>query len=89
MDCFHSAPTAGWSSLCLTTHTWCALVQSIIASSKLPKKLLQTSLRPILTDLSAFNKLNLPMLRGLGHLLELLATWFNNTLGVHPDGWIS
>lgn len=62
-------------------HVYCECVQAITQSSKLPKKLLQSSLRPILTDLSAFNKLNLPMLRGLGHLLELISSWFNNTLG--------
>lgn len=56
-------------------------MQLIIDNSTPPKKLLQSSLRPILTNLGAYNKLALPMLRGLGHLLELLSSWFNNTLG--------
>ena len=47
----------------------------------MPKSLLQASLRPILASLGSYNKLNLPMLRGLSHLLELLASWFNITLG--------
>ena len=42
---------------------------------------LQTSLRPILVNLAYYNKLKLPLLRGLARLLKLLASWFNVTLG--------
>lgn len=68
----------------------CSLIEIVLcfaqliindAKPQLPKKLLQTSLRPILTNLGSYNKLALPMLRGLSHLLDLLASWFNNTLG--------
>ena len=55
--------------------------QVITDDKKMPKNLLQASLRPILTSLGSYNKLNLPMLRGLAHLLELLSSWFNITLG--------
>jgi len=55
----------------------------ITDDKKMPKNLLQASLRPILTSLGSYNKLNLPMLRGLAHLLELLSSWFNITLGSH------
>ena len=41
----------------------------------------QTSLRPILVNLAYYNKLKLPLLRGLARLLKLLASWFNVTLG--------
>ena len=43
--------------------------------------LMQTSLRPILVNLAYYNKLKLPLLRGLARLLNLLASWFNVTLG--------
>ena len=43
--------------------------------------MLQTSLRPILVNLAYYNKLKLPLLRGLARLLNLLASWFNVTLG--------
>lgn len=42
---------------------------------------LQTSLRPILVNLAYYNKLKLPLLRGLARLLKLLSSWFNVTLG--------
>ncbi len=44
---------------------------------------MQTSLRPILVNLAYYNKLKLPLLRGLSRLLNLLASWFNVTLGAH------
>ncbi len=66
---------------------WASLIleQEIIDDRKMPKSLLQASLRPILASLGSYNKLNLPMLRGLSHLLELLASWFNITLGAVAD----
>ncbi|BDA47386.1 probable transcription-associated protein 1 [Coccomyxa sp. Obi] len=54
---------------------------AVIAHQKMPKHLLQTSLRPILVNLAYYNKLKLPLLRGLARLLNLLASWFNVTLG--------
>ena len=42
---------------------------------------MQTSLRPILVNLAYYNKLKLPLLKGLARLLKLLASWFNVTLG--------
>lgn len=47
----------------------------------LPKELLQTSLRPLLMNLAIHTSLNLPLLKGLAQLLELLAMWFNPNLG--------
>ena len=43
--------------------------------------LLQESLRPILVQLGYHNKLQLPLLKGLARLLQLLSSWFNITLG--------
>ncbi|KAK9813301.1 hypothetical protein WJX72_012102 [[Myrmecia] bisecta] len=54
---------------------------AVIAHQKMPKELLQSSLRPILVHLAFYNKLKLPLLKGLARLLELLANWFNVTLG--------
>ena len=53
----------------------------IIAQHKLPKDLLQISLRPILLDLAEYKKLNVSLLQGLSRLLELLTNCFNVTLG--------
>jgi hypothetical protein len=44
----------------------------------------QVSLRPILHHLAYFNKLKLPLLRGLARLLTLFSNWFNVTLGARP-----
>ena len=46
--------------------------------------LLQESLRPILVQLGYHNKLQLPLLKGLARLLQLLSSWFNITLGTCP-----
>lgn len=48
---------------------------------KIPKPLLQVSLRPILMNLAHYNKLKLPLLQGLARLLQLLTAWFNISLG--------
>lgn len=53
----------------------------VISNHKMPKGLLQMSLRPILVNLAYHNKLKLPLLKGLARLLQLLASWFNVTLG--------
>lgn len=59
----------------------------VISNHKMPKGLLQMSLRPILVNLAYHNKLKLPLLKGLARLLQLLASWFNVTLGKseYPD----
>lgn len=56
-------------------------LSAIITHQKMPKQLLQSSLRPILVNLAYYNKLKLPLLHGLERLLQLLASWFNVTLG--------
>ena len=45
--------------------------------------LLQASLRPVLANLAFHYKLDLTVLRALQHLLALLSSWFNVTLGAH------
>lgn len=57
----------------------------VISNHKMPKGLLQLSLRPILVNLAYHNKLKLPLLKGLARLLQLLASWFNVTLGMGSD----
>jgi transformation/transcription domain-associated protein len=47
----------------------------------IPKDLLQTSLRPVLKNLTQVQKLSIPIIQGLGRLLVLLSNWFNVTLG--------
>ena len=54
---------------------------AVIKNQRMPKALLQTSLRPILVQLAFYNKLQLPLLKGLACLLQLLSSWFNITLG--------
>jgi hypothetical protein len=41
----------------------------------------QASLRPVLANLAFHYKLDLTVLRALQHLLALLSSWFNVTLG--------
>jgi len=68
-------------------------LQQVISQQKLPKDLLQSSLRPILGPICAHHKhLSLPLLQGLARLLELLSNWFNVTLGEklidHLNKWL-
>jgi hypothetical protein len=68
-------------------------LQQVISQQKLPKELLQQSLRPILGPICANHKhLSLPLLQGLARLLELLSNWFNVTLGEklidHLNKWL-
>lgn len=60
---------------------------------KLPKELLQRSIRPVLLHLREYKTLSVPLLRGLSRLLSLLSTWFNKTLGEkmldHLQKWTS
>lgn len=49
--------------------------------ARLAKEVLQGSLRPVLLNLAECRKLSLPLLTGLAHLLELLASSFNVMLG--------
>uniref|UniRef100_A0A6N2M667 FAT domain-containing protein n=1 Tax=Salix viminalis TaxID=40686 RepID=A0A6N2M667_SALVM len=56
-------------------------LRQVISQQKMPKELLQSSLRPILVNLAHTKNLSLPLLQGLARLLELLSSWFNVTLG--------
>ena len=38
-------------------------------------------MRPILINFREVSKLTVPLLRGLSHLLELLSSWFNKSIG--------
>lgn len=62
------------------------------ASSRLPKELLQTCIRPVLLHLRDYSRLSVPLLRGLARLLSLLSSWFNRTLGEklldHLQKWL-
>ncbi|ONK62905.1 uncharacterized protein A4U43_C07F9340 [Asparagus officinalis] len=67
-------------------------LRQVIQQQKMPKDLLQSSLRPILVNLAHTKSLNMPLLQGLARLLELLSNWFNVTLGVklldHLKKWL-
>ncbi|KAF5735955.1 Phosphatidylinositol 3- and 4-kinase family protein with FAT domain isoform 1 [Tripterygium wilfordii] len=56
-------------------------LRQVINQQRMPKELLQSSLRPILVNLASTKNLSMPLLQGLARLLELLSTWFNVTLG--------
>jgi len=53
----------------------------VIAQHRLPKELLQSSLRPVLLNLADSKKLDVNCLQCLGRLLELLTNYFNVALG--------
>lgn len=56
------------------------LKQAILKHEK-PKDLLQQNLRPILSNLRDYKKLNIPYLQSLSRVLELFSHWFNVNLG--------
>lgn len=56
-------------------------LQIVIQHGKMPRGLLQVSLKPILVNLAMHHKLSKPLLVGLAHFLELVANSFNVTLG--------
>ncbi|KAL3525275.1 hypothetical protein ACH5RR_013647 [Cinchona calisaya] len=56
-------------------------LRQVILQQRMPKELLQSSLRPILVNLAHTKNLSMPLLQGLARLLELLSSWFNVTLG--------
>ncbi|KAK9136460.1 hypothetical protein Syun_015790 [Stephania yunnanensis] len=56
-------------------------LRQVIQQQRMPKDLLQSSLRPILVNLASTKSLSMPLLQGLARLLELLSNWFNVTLG--------
>ncbi|KAM7251269.1 hypothetical protein ACFE04_023152 [Oxalis oulophora] len=56
-------------------------LRQVINQQRIPKELLQSSLRPILVNLAHTKNLSMPLLQGLARLLELLSNWFNVTLG--------
>ncbi|XP_072974683.1 uncharacterized protein [Typha angustifolia] len=67
-------------------------LRQVIQQQRMPKDLLQSSLRPILVNLAHTKSLTMPLLQGLARLLELLSNWFNVTLGVklldHLKKWL-
>ncbi|KAM0940239.1 putative non-specific serine/threonine protein kinase [Dioscorea sansibarensis] len=67
-------------------------LRQVIQQQRMPKDLLQSSLRPILVNLAHTKSLNMPLLQGLARLLELLSNWFNVTLGIklldHLKKWL-
>ncbi|XP_008795100.2 transformation/transcription domain-associated protein-like [Phoenix dactylifera] len=67
-------------------------LRQVIQQQRMPKDLLQSSLRPILVNLAHPKSLTMPLLQGLARLLELLSNWFNVTLGVklldHLKKWL-
>ncbi|XP_010436242.1 PREDICTED: probable transcription-associated protein 1, partial [Camelina sativa] len=67
-------------------------LRQVINQQRMPKELLQSSLRPILVNLAHTKNLNMPLLQGLARLLELLSNWFNVTLGgkllEHLKNWL-
>jgi hypothetical protein len=52
----------------------------VSASSRIPKELLHTCIRPVLLQLKEYTRLTVPLLRGLFRLLTLLGSLFNKTL---------
>ncbi|KAJ7953120.1 Transformation/transcription domain-associated protein [Quillaja saponaria] len=56
-------------------------LRQVINQQRMPKELLQNSLRPILVNLAHTKNLSMPLLQGLARLLDLLSSWFNVTLG--------
>eukprot|EP00884_Botryococcus_braunii_P021983 jgi/Botrbrau1/8469/Bobra.0237s0086.1 len=69
-----------------------AALKAVATHQRIPKQLLQHSLRPILVNLAYYHKLKLPLLSGLARLLNLLSTWFNVALGEklidHMTKWL-
>ena len=53
----------------------------VISNHKMHKNILQNYLRPNLLNVAYHYKLKLALLKGLARLLQLLASWFNVTLG--------
>lgn len=51
------------------------------SSTRLPKDLIQSCIRPVLMNLKDYTKLSLPLMKGLSRLLTLLSSWFNKSLG--------
>ena len=82
------SPPLTWLSLLQTlpgnnaiTEMAHSALEPVASDNKLPKALLSASLKPILVHLAYHNKLKLPLLKGLGRLLQLLSSWFNLALG--------
>lgn len=67
-------------------------LRQVVQQQRMPKDLLQSSLRPILVNLAHTRSLTMPLLQGLARLLELLSNWFNVTLGAklldHLKKWL-
>ncbi|XP_077231461.1 uncharacterized protein LOC143864410 isoform X2 [Tasmannia lanceolata] len=69
------------SLTCRTPEIVAVAKEGLRQQQRLPKELLQSSLRPILVNLAQTKSLTMPLLQGLARLLELLSNWFNVTLG--------
>ncbi|KAJ6802831.1 putative transformation/transcription domain-associated protein [Iris pallida] len=63
----------------IRTSTFPLSIELVIQQLRMPKDLLQWSLRPILVNLAHTKFLTMPLLQGLARLLELLSNWFNVT----------
>ena len=80
MDLAHTA-LSDIVALGVEQHGGSSSAESPKTQPKLPKELLQRSIRPVLLHLREHKRLTVPLLRGLSRLLSLLSTWFNKTLG--------
>jgi hypothetical protein len=58
-----------------------AALKAYIKVDKIPKQLLQETLREMLQALGNHRTLSLPLLNGMHRLLEVLSDWFNLSLG--------
>jgi hypothetical protein len=90
--CLHNAATMCVRPALMSTHSykrvcpvrcfvWCQCPPQHPADGTNPHA--QASLRPVLANLAFHYKLDLTVLRALQHLLALLSSWFNVTLGAH------
>lgn len=61
--------------------TYEALKSALTENSRLPKELLQNGLKPMLMNLSDYQKLTVPRLHALSKLLELLIAYFKVEIG--------
>jgi transformation/transcription domain-associated protein len=56
-------------------------LSQFVLEQKVPRELLQKSLRPVLSNLGNYSKLTIPVLQTLEHLLELCTSYFSVKLG--------
>lgn len=58
----------------------CAGLKLLKAQVDIPNTLFQAAIRPLLEELSEYSKLNVPMLRSIARLLDILPSAFNEKL---------